>query len=365
MATTGLTRTSFYRYFPDLEAVLLRWLSELGDELRLGADSWLQDPGDGPRPGSSSSPCTGNTAGCCGPSSRRRERERRSTKPWSSVIGAFTDRYTEFIAELCRNGSSTVERPEQTARALVGMTERYLLDTYGRGPAVDVHVAAATLAEIWQRTLFSAGVVKPPVEPGPGRPPSTPVRSTTGAHRPLLTTLGRRAPGGLDPCRSHHPGSARVRTAPTSWTVGPTRDRRPPRARRAHPRRSGTRRRLPPVPAGRIVGPSLGHHLVPPACHGAVGVDGETGGSGIHIGNGGPTRVRRRGPRVGRPARPGPPPQSPRIVPDLEPETKNRSSSSSRRRPTPSRPGDLAMAAAHGRLDGPPIYKLAAPSWPW
>ena len=46
---------------------------------------------------------------------------------------------------------------------LVGMTERYLLDTYGRGPAVDVTVAAATLAEIWQRTLFSSGIEKPPV----------------------------------------------------------------------------------------------------------------------------------------------------------------------------------------------------------
>ena len=41
------------------------------------------------------------------------------------------------------------------------MTERYLLDTYGRGPAVDVDIAAATLAEIWQRTLFSTGIAKP------------------------------------------------------------------------------------------------------------------------------------------------------------------------------------------------------------
>ena len=78
------------------------------------------------------------------------------------MIQAFTDGYTEFIAELCRQGLSRIDRPEQTARALVGMTERYLLDTYGRGPAVEVDVAAATLAEIWQRTLFSSGIVKPP-----------------------------------------------------------------------------------------------------------------------------------------------------------------------------------------------------------
>jgi AcrR family transcriptional regulator len=47
MASTGLTRTSFYRYFPDLEAVLLRWLSDLGDDLRRTADSWLQDRSTG------------------------------------------------------------------------------------------------------------------------------------------------------------------------------------------------------------------------------------------------------------------------------------------------------------------------------
>jgi hypothetical protein len=89
---------------------------------------------------------------------------------WGSVIQAFTDSYAEFIAELCRAGASTIEEPEQTARALVGMTERYLLDTYGRGPAVDVGIAAATLAEIWQRTLFSSGIMKPPVsEHHPGR----------------------------------------------------------------------------------------------------------------------------------------------------------------------------------------------------
>lgn len=169
MASTGLTRTSFYRYFPDLEAVLLRWLSELGDELRRSADSWLQDPATGLETGVEFVSLYREHGRLLWAFEQASGAGTEIDGAWSSVIGAFTDRYTEFIAELCRNGSSTVERPEQTARALVGMTERYLLDTYGRGPAVDVHIAAATLAEIWQRTLFSAGVVKPPVEPDPGR----------------------------------------------------------------------------------------------------------------------------------------------------------------------------------------------------
>jgi AcrR family transcriptional regulator len=149
MALTGLTRTSFYRYFPDLEAVLLRWLSDLGDELRSTADSWLQDPSTGLEMGVEFV-------------TLYRDHGTEIDGAWRSVIQAFTDSYTEFIVDLCRQGVSSIDRPEQTARALVGMTERYLLDIYGRGPAVEVDVAAATLAEIWQRTLFSVSVVKPP-----------------------------------------------------------------------------------------------------------------------------------------------------------------------------------------------------------
>jgi AcrR family transcriptional regulator len=170
MASTGLTRTSFYRYFPDLEAVLLRWLSDLGGELRATADSWLADPSTGLETGVEFVTLYREHGRLLLAFEQASGVGTEIDEAWGSVLRAFTDRYAEFIAELCRRGLSTIERPEQTARALVGMTERYLLDTYGRGPAVDVDVAAATLAEIWQRTLFSSGVVKPSVsEREPGR----------------------------------------------------------------------------------------------------------------------------------------------------------------------------------------------------
>ncbi|HEY5024671.1 MAG TPA: TetR/AcrR family transcriptional regulator [Acidimicrobiales bacterium] len=161
MARTGLTRTSFYRYFPDLEAVLLRWLADLGDELRHTADSWLQDPSTGLESGVEFVTLYCDHGRLFLAFEQASGAGTEIDEAWGLVIGAFTDRYTQFIAELCAQGLSTIEQPEQTARALVGMTERYLLDTYGRGPAVDVGVAAATLAEIWQRTLFSSGIVKP------------------------------------------------------------------------------------------------------------------------------------------------------------------------------------------------------------
>ncbi len=162
MASTGLTRTSFYRYFPDLEAVLLRCLSDLGDELRRSADSWLQDPSTGLETGVEFVTLYRDHGRLLLAFEQASGAGTEIDEAWRSVIQAFTDSYTEFIADLRRQGLSSIDRPEQTARALVGMTERYLLDTYGRGPAVEVDVAAATLAEIWQRTLFSSGIVKPP-----------------------------------------------------------------------------------------------------------------------------------------------------------------------------------------------------------
>jgi TetR/AcrR family transcriptional regulator, ethionamide resistance regulator len=163
MASTGLTRTSFYRYFPDLEAVLLRWLADLSDELRGTADAWLQDPTTGLETGIEFVTLYRDHGRLLLAFEQASGVGSEIDEAWRSVINAFTASYTEFIAELCRLGLSSIDRPEETARALVGMTERYLLDTYGRGPAVDVDVAAATLAQIWQRTLFSTGIAKPPM----------------------------------------------------------------------------------------------------------------------------------------------------------------------------------------------------------
>ena len=165
MASTGLTRTSFYRYFPDLESVLLRWLSELGDELRRTADSWLQDPSTGLEAGVEFVTLYKEHGRLLLAFEQAAGAGTEIDEAWRSILEAFTDSYTQFVIELCEQGLSNIEQPQQTARALVGMTERYLLETYGRGPAVDVTVAAATLAEIWQRTLFSSGIVKPPAPP--------------------------------------------------------------------------------------------------------------------------------------------------------------------------------------------------------
>jgi AcrR family transcriptional regulator len=155
MTSTGMTRTAFYRYFPDLEAVLLRRLSEIGDELREAADRWLDPEAD----------AEGGLMDAGRALAEVYQRHGRlllaytdaaSSSPdlaaaWRAMVQTFVEPALQRIVSLC-----TIPHPEQVTQALVGMLERYLVETYGRGPEVPIDVAAETLAFIWRRTLFGS-----------------------------------------------------------------------------------------------------------------------------------------------------------------------------------------------------------------
>ena len=154
MASTGLTRTAFYRYFPDLETVLLRRMSEVTIEIREAADRWLDDAAD---------PDAGLSTSALAMADVYRQHGRlllafsdaattgdRVGMAWQDTVELFID----LCVQRMRSLRLAVGDTEETARALVGMIERYLLDTYGRRRAVPVDVAAATIALIWRRTLF-------------------------------------------------------------------------------------------------------------------------------------------------------------------------------------------------------------------
>jgi len=158
MTRAGLTRTAFYRYFPDLEAVLIRHLMSAQAELGRAADLWLSldaDPRGGLLP----------AATALAEVFRRHGRlllalsDASAGSPdieatWHAVVQAFVAPVQERIEGLCRQGLCHLDDPGQTAVALVWMNERYLLETFGRGPGVPVDVAAQTIAGIWHGTLF-------------------------------------------------------------------------------------------------------------------------------------------------------------------------------------------------------------------
>ena len=157
MATTGMGRTAFYRYFPDLDTVLLRRLAQIDVELDEACDAWLHPDGD---------PETGLADAALGLAEVFRAHapllqaladaaaSGELDRAWRETVEGFVEPATERIVHLCEIGRCSLERPDQTARALVWMTERYLLESYRDDRDFDPLVASQTLAQIWHRTLF-------------------------------------------------------------------------------------------------------------------------------------------------------------------------------------------------------------------
>ncbi len=161
IAPTGLGRTAFYRYFPDLETVLLRRLAQIEEELGDATDSWLE-----PAPGVEPEDGLAQAALALAVVYRRHAALLRAfaeaaaagadvEAAWRDLVGGFIDRARERIGALAQAGRVSIADTDEVARALVWMTERYLLETYGRGADVPTEVAANTVAQIWRRTLFS------------------------------------------------------------------------------------------------------------------------------------------------------------------------------------------------------------------
>ncbi len=165
MARTGLSRPAFYAYFKDRYELVTRLLEGIGGLLFAVDRRWLVgDPGTGReesvailrdalRGGA-------ETFGRYGP-----------------VLRAISDAasYDERVEETYRFGlierlilavaariSRDVEAgispsdlaPEETARALVFMTERYLIDAYGTPPPRPSDEVVRTLVAVWTSTLY-------------------------------------------------------------------------------------------------------------------------------------------------------------------------------------------------------------------
>lgn len=166
MIRTGLSRPAFYAYFRDrydlvtrllegvgglLFALDWRWLSgESGDEarevligvLRAGSQTFVEY-----------GPVLRAIADAAGYDARVEQVYRYGLI--ERLIGAVAGRISRDVEA----GLSPADlEPEETARALVLMTERYLLDAFGRPehrPSGEERAAVfATLEGIWVRTLY-------------------------------------------------------------------------------------------------------------------------------------------------------------------------------------------------------------------
>lgn len=168
MSRTGLSRPAFYAYFKDRYELITRLLEGIGGLLFAVDRRWLV--GDAGVGGDESAVILGESLRGSAETFRR----------YGSVLRAISDAagYDERVEKLYRSGlierqiaavSDRISRdvkagnspgtlsPAEAARALVLMTERYLIDAYGgssRGKDDDQKAVVLSLQTIWIRTLY-------------------------------------------------------------------------------------------------------------------------------------------------------------------------------------------------------------------
>jgi AcrR family transcriptional regulator len=156
MASAGLSRTAFYRYFPDLESVVTRLMQTLVNELRAASRLWLF----------SDDPTTQLHDALLHFAAVYRDHGRLmqafaeavGTGPdlkqlWGGTLGELVDPVENYIEALAESGRVDVTHPAQTVRALSVMTDQYLLDVYRSDDRVPIETPTVVLVQIWARTL--------------------------------------------------------------------------------------------------------------------------------------------------------------------------------------------------------------------
>jgi AcrR family transcriptional regulator len=163
MAEAGLGRTAFYRYFPDLEALVVSRLAEIRASLEWARDQWILEFGASPGPESDLLAAASAIAevfrlhgpwllACADAATVNPEAD----AAWRGLVDDFCASTLEGVEGLCAAGLCVLDDPAETTRALVLMSESYLLEAFGRGRDVTLERAAEVLAMIWRRTLFGA-----------------------------------------------------------------------------------------------------------------------------------------------------------------------------------------------------------------
>ena len=160
MRRTDLSRPSFYVYFKDRHALILRVVEHLRGELRTMSQRWYTGAGDGPALAREAMEGIVEVYATQGPVLRALA-DAATDDPevelvYGGLVQSFIDVTTHHIeAEIEAGRVLPLDAPE-TATALVWMMERYLNRSLGRLPAeTPRETVVETLTTIWTRVLYS------------------------------------------------------------------------------------------------------------------------------------------------------------------------------------------------------------------
>jgi AcrR family transcriptional regulator len=156
MVAAGLSRTAFYRYFPDLESVVVRLMGQLVDDLHAASAGWLTstDPAAQLHDSLLQFAEVYREHGrimqafydACGAGPDLKEL-------WANTLGVLIAPLIKHTQELIANDRADAENPTEIIRALAIATDRYLLDVYWKSAEVPADRPAAVLEQLWTRTL--------------------------------------------------------------------------------------------------------------------------------------------------------------------------------------------------------------------
>jgi TetR/AcrR family transcriptional regulator, ethionamide resistance regulator len=166
MAATTQSRTAFYRFFPDRNALVVRLLYVLAEELWSMSAVWLAGSGDPLVEGRQSIERLVDVYQAHGPLlgaiQEAAALDDEVEHVYQDLARRFVDATAARIERDVRAGRA-IRLPDvrEVATALVWMSERYLAATFARpgptGPAAR-ELAVATLFTIWMRTLYGTDV---------------------------------------------------------------------------------------------------------------------------------------------------------------------------------------------------------------
>jgi AcrR family transcriptional regulator len=158
---SGVTRTAFYKHFPDRDAVLLELLAELAEQLEEIPSSWESADEAEPeallRAAVAALVETFRAHGrllraLADEATRNAEVEQRYLELGARLSAGVAERIARDVAD----GRTSLADPEEVATALVWMNERFLQQRFGRPPLGDPQRATDALATVWLRTLYAS-----------------------------------------------------------------------------------------------------------------------------------------------------------------------------------------------------------------
>jgi AcrR family transcriptional regulator len=157
MNRTTLSRKSFYVYFRDRAELIASLIAPLREQTDVAVEQW-RNATDMIRAGREALRNAAVLYHRHGAVLRAlavaSERDADAAEIWHAVIEPVIAVAAEKIAEATAAVNSAGLDPQATARALVCMNVHYFLERLVGAPVTEIDSAAATLAAIWERTIF-------------------------------------------------------------------------------------------------------------------------------------------------------------------------------------------------------------------